>query len=133
MPWKGRTIYDLLTDGKYIGQIVHKGQAYPGEHAAIIESELFEQVQTTLRANKTYTHRHQVQRFALLRRMLRCGHCDSLIQPVSAKNHGREYHYYTCTGGSRRATTTTRFRPCPPERSRPWSWIRCGSCSGTET
>ena len=75
---------------------MHKGQAYPGEHAAIIETELFEQVQTTLRANKTYTHRHQVTRFALLRRMLRCGHCGSLIQPVWAKNHGREYHYYTC-------------------------------------
>ena len=75
---------------------MHKGQAYPGQHAAIIQAELFEQVQAKLRANRTYTHRHQVQRFALLRRMLRCGHCGSLIQPVWAKNHGREYHYYTC-------------------------------------
>ena len=56
-------------------------------------------MQTTLRANKTYTHRHQVTRFALLRRMLRCGHCGSLIQPVLAKNHVREYHYYTCARG----------------------------------
>jgi hypothetical protein len=94
--WKGRTVYDLLTDRKYIGQIVHKGQAYPGEHAALVETDLFEQVQATLRANKTYTHRHQVTRFALLRRMLRCGQCGSLIQPAWARNHGREYHYYTC-------------------------------------
>ena len=63
-PWKGRKIYDLLTNRGYIGQTVHKGQAYPGEHVAIIPSELFEQVQAKLRANRTYTHRHQVQRFA---------------------------------------------------------------------
>ena len=40
--------------------------------------------------------------------MLRCGHCDKLIQPVWAKNHGHEYHYYTCAGGPRWATTTAR-------------------------
>ncbi len=55
-PWKGRTVYDHLTARKYIGQIVHKGKAYPGEHAAIVKTEVFEQVQAVLRANKTYSH-----------------------------------------------------------------------------
>jgi hypothetical protein len=32
----------------------------------------------------------------LLRRMLRCGECGSLIQPAWTNNHGREYRYYTC-------------------------------------
>ena len=96
-PWKGRNVYDHLTDRKYIGQIVHKGKAYPGEHAAIVKTDVFEKVQAVLRANKTYTHKHQVERFALLRRMLRCGECGSLIQPAWTKNHGREYRYYTCS------------------------------------
>jgi len=95
--WKGRTVYDLLTDQKYIGKIVHKGIAYDAEHPAIVDANLFERVQEVLRANKTYTHRHQAQRFALLRRMLRCGHCGSLVQPAWTRNHGREYRYYTCS------------------------------------
>lgn len=96
-PWKGRAVYDVLTDQKYIGKIVHKGKAYPGEHAAIVKEELFEKVQAVLSANKTYSHKHQVERFALLRRMLRCGECGSMIQPAWTKNHGREYRYYTCS------------------------------------
>jgi len=95
--WKGRTIYDLLTDQKYIGKIVHKGVAYDAEHPATVDVALFEKVQEVLRANKTYTHKHQATRFALLRRMLRCGHCGSLVQPAWTRNHGREYRYYTCS------------------------------------
>ena len=94
--WRGRNVYDVLTDKKYIGKIVHKGVAYDAEHEAIVATDLFEQVQQTLSGNKTYTHKHQTQRFALLRRLLRCGECGSLIQPVWTQNHGREYRYYTC-------------------------------------
>jgi len=94
--WTGRRIYDLLTNRKYIGQIVHKGKAYPGEHEAIVPVEQFERVQAQLRANKTYTHKHQVRRFALLRRIIRCGHCGGRVMPSWTKNHGREYRYYAC-------------------------------------
>lgn len=60
-------------------------------------TEQFERVQSQLRANKTYTHKHQVKRFALLRRMIRCGHCGGRVQPTWTTQHGREYHYYACT------------------------------------
>ena len=36
---------------------------YPGEHAAIVKTDVFEKVQAVLRANKTYSHKHQVERF----------------------------------------------------------------------
>ena len=95
--WIGRRVYDVVTDQKYLGKIVHKGIAYDGEHKAIVTKELFESVQQVLAGNKTYTHKHQKQRFALLRRMLRCQECRSLIQPVWTWNHNREYRYYTCS------------------------------------
>jgi len=96
--WTGRKVYDLLTNRKYLGQIVHKGKVYPGEHEAIVPTEQFERVQAQLRANKTYTHKHQVRRFVLLRRMIRCGHCGSRVQPTWTKKKGsREYRYYACT------------------------------------
>ena len=94
--WTRMCVYRLLTNRKYIGQIVHKGNAYPGEHEAIVPVEQFERVQVQLSANKTYTHKHQVRRFSLLRRMIHCGHCGSLVMPSWTTNHGREYRYYTC-------------------------------------
>ena len=95
--WRTRTVYDLLTDKKYIGKIEHKGVAYDGEHDGIVDESIFEKVAKVLRSNKVVTHKHQSKRFALLRRMLRCGECGSLVQPVWTKNHGREYHYYVCS------------------------------------
>ncbi|MDA7541425.1 recombinase family protein [bacterium] len=95
--WRTRTVYDLLTDKKYIGKIEHKGVAYDGQHDAIVDESVFQKVAEVLSSNKVVTHKHQSKRFALLRRMLRCGECGSLVQPVWTKNHGREYHYYVCS------------------------------------
>ncbi|NOZ77574.1 MAG: recombinase family protein [Acidobacteria bacterium] len=106
--WTYRSVYELLINRKYIGQIVHKGKAYPGEHEAIVSLEQFERVQAQLRANKTYTHKHQVRRFALLRRMIRCGHCGSRVMPSWTNRHGREYRYYTCAKKVR-----TGYGECP--------------------
>lgn len=94
--FNARNIYDIVTDQKYIGKIVHKGVAYDAEHEAIVSEGLFDRVRKVLASNKTYTHKHQKRRFALLRRMIRCGECGSLVQPSWTRNHGREYRYYTC-------------------------------------
>jgi site-specific DNA recombinase len=95
--WTGGKVYDVLTNRKYLGQIVHKGKVYAGEHEAIVSVKQFERVQAQLHANKTYTHKHQVRRFVLLRRMIRCGHCGSRVMPNWTRRDGREYRYYTCT------------------------------------
>ena len=42
----------MLQNRIYRGEIVHKDQAYPGEHAAIIDEELWQKVQKTLAANR---------------------------------------------------------------------------------
>jgi site-specific DNA recombinase len=96
-PWRQRSVYEVLINRRYIGQVVHKGKAYPGEHEAIVPTEQFERVQEQLSANKTYTHKHQVRRFVLLRRMIRCGHCGGRVQPTWTRKAGREYRYYACT------------------------------------
>jgi DNA invertase Pin-like site-specific DNA recombinase len=38
--YTGRLIHNILTDAKYIGKIVHKGQAYDAEHPAILTKTL---------------------------------------------------------------------------------------------
>ncbi len=41
-------LYHLLRNRHYLGEIVHKGTAHPGQHPAIIDAELFEAVQQRL-------------------------------------------------------------------------------------
>ena len=54
---RGGYLYDpsglsyLLRNRIYLGQITHKDKSYPGEHDAIIDTDLFEQVQDRLAAN----------------------------------------------------------------------------------
>ncbi|MFZ1988558.1 MAG: recombinase family protein [Alphaproteobacteria bacterium] len=43
-------LYTILQNRVYIGETVHKGKAYPGEHEAIIERNLFERVGAQLEA-----------------------------------------------------------------------------------
>lgn len=45
------TLYRMLGNTIYIGQIRHKGTCYPGQHKAIIDQELWEQVQQHMASN----------------------------------------------------------------------------------
>ena len=39
-------LYQILKNRIYLGEIPHRGQNHPGEHAAIVQRELWDQVQT---------------------------------------------------------------------------------------
>ena len=40
--WAKGDVYKILANRVYLGQAVHKGVAYPGEHAAIVDQELWD-------------------------------------------------------------------------------------------
>jgi hypothetical protein len=42
----------MLQNRIYRGEITHKGNAYPGEHPAIVEKELWDEVQGVLAENR---------------------------------------------------------------------------------
>jgi DNA invertase Pin-like site-specific DNA recombinase len=50
-PFSRGALYHVLQNRLYRGEIVHKGQAHPGEHAPIIDQPLWDTVQTQLAAN----------------------------------------------------------------------------------
>ena len=84
----------LLSNRIYVGETVHKGKAYPGEHQAIVERELFDAVQTKL-AERTLQNAAlpQRRRVTLLPGMI----YDDRGRPMSpchTRNHGRRYTYY---------------------------------------
>src|SRR5215470_3547010 len=59
-------LYHLLRNRIYRGEVVHKGMAYPGEHKAIVDEELWSAVQAKLSDNVRQRRRTQVKSGALL-------------------------------------------------------------------
>ena len=58
-PFSRGHIYRLLANPIYTGQIAHKGQLYPGQHPALIDTEMWTAVQDQL-AVKARRHRSKV-------------------------------------------------------------------------
>lgn len=48
IPFKRGALYWLLSNRTYLGEVVHKGNIYRGEHKAIVDRELFEAVKLRL-------------------------------------------------------------------------------------
>lgn len=51
-PWIAKQLHRVLTQPIYHGMVQHKGKLFKGEHAAIIDNELWQQVQTKLQAQR---------------------------------------------------------------------------------
>ncbi len=91
---KAGHIYKMLQNRFYVGQIVHAGQVFAGEHEAIVTAEQFERVQRTLRRSSAHRpSRHELR----YRGMLHCGACGRLFVGERVKNrYGFSYTYYRC-------------------------------------
>ncbi|MBF9028717.1 recombinase family protein [Rhodobacterales bacterium FZCC0188] len=87
-------LYRLLNNCVYRGEAVHKGKSYPGEHEAIIDARLWEQVHDIMgesprkRANNSRT-----QTPALLKGLLFTA-TGAAMTPSSTKKGTRRYRYY---------------------------------------
>ena len=93
-PFRRGTIYHLLSNRIYLGEIVHKGQGYAGEHQPIISMELWDRVQQAL-ADRSQggTTRSPAKWPSLLIGMV----VDSENRPMSPShaNKGKKrYRYY---------------------------------------
>jgi hypothetical protein len=96
-PWNKADLYRVLSSCLYLGQVVHKGQRYPGEHEAVITQEVWDQAHAILATN--YRVRGQQTRTeteALLKGIIRCATCGCAMGPTFTKRRGKEYRYYHC-------------------------------------
>jgi len=84
----------MLQNRTYLGEIVHKDQSFPGEHAAIIDSSLWNDVQQQLRDNRTDkadgTHAADPSLLAGLLHDER----GERMTPSHAVKRGTRYRYY---------------------------------------
>lgn len=98
-PFDKATLYALLTNPIYAGQMPYKGELYPGEHEPIVDRELFDKVQHQLKENgRTGGVEVRNKYGALLRGLLRCKSCNTAKTHMFHRGKGRHvYRYYRCT------------------------------------
>jgi DNA invertase Pin-like site-specific DNA recombinase len=87
-------IYKLINSRVYLGEAVHKGTSYPGEHAAIITQELWDAVHAILKASPRWRGaKNRKGSEALLKGMI-FTESGTAMTPTYTRKGERLYHYY---------------------------------------
>lgn len=93
-PFDKSALYKLLVNRVYIGEAVHKGTAYPGEHDAIIPRDLWDRVHAVLAESPRVRAAQSRQRAPALLRGLLFGPDGRAMSPSHTRKRGRLYRYY---------------------------------------
>lgn len=109
------SLYKLLTNVTYTGKIRYKDEIHEGEHAAIVDRELWQRVQMLLGRNGRTGGAAVRNKFgALLKGILRCVPCGCAMSPShSTKNGKKRYRYYVCTNAQKRGWHTCPSKSIP--------------------
>lgn len=106
-------LYKLLNNRVYIGEAVHKGTSYPGEHEAIIDRKLWDQVHAILKESpRKRAGRARAQTPALLKGLL-FGSTGAAMSPTHTRKGGRLYRYYTSQSAMKRGDSDCPVRLVP--------------------
>jgi site-specific DNA recombinase len=87
-------VYKLLNNRVYVGEAVHKGTAYPGEHHAIINRDLWDKVHAILRDSPRQRAARTRARTPALLKGLIFGPSGCAMSPTHTRKGGRLYRYY---------------------------------------
>ena len=87
-------LYKLLNNRVYVGDAVHKGTAYPGEHQPIISRALWDKVHATLRESpRVRAGRTRASTPALLKGLI-FGPTGCAMTPTHTRRGDKLYRYY---------------------------------------
>ncbi|MCU0974663.1 MAG: recombinase family protein [Burkholderiales bacterium] len=87
-------LYRMLSNRVYIGEAVHKGESYPGEHEAIIDRETWDRVHAILQESpRRRAARTRADTPALLKGLL-FGPDGAAFSPTHTRKGDRLYRYY---------------------------------------
>jgi site-specific DNA recombinase len=102
-PFALNSLRRLLTNILYTGAVRHKGQPYPGEHAAILAPGTWERVQSLITRPASFARgKSRNKHLALLSGLLYCESCGTrMVYSYSGKND-RKYPYYVCLNAQRK-------------------------------
>lgn len=101
-PMAKTVVYRLLNNRIYIGEIVHKGNVYPGEHRAIIDRALWDKAQAILQQSAPVRSNATRARTPALLKGLIHGPDGRLMSPTHTRKGERLYRYYVAQNGPAR-------------------------------
>ena len=88
-------IYKLINSRVYLGEAVHKGTSYPGEHDAIISQDLWDRVHAILKQSpRDRRAKNRNSSEALLKGIIFTD-TGAAMTPTYTRKGERLYHYYT--------------------------------------
>ena len=91
------SVQTLLTNKRYIGENHFKDIVMPDSIPAIVDKNLFEEVQQKIKKNSRAPARHKAEDDYLLTTKLYCGKCGSFMVGESGTSHTMKVHrYYRC-------------------------------------
>ena len=108
--FRNTSIELIIKNQTYTGKVNYHGVLYPGEHAAIISDDIYQQAQKILIENRPYDfEKPRIKRIGLLSGLLRCKACNSsMYSTYNFKDRKCEYNYYCCMNASKRG-----YKMCP--------------------
>ena len=87
-------LYKLLKNRTYIGDAMHKGVAYPGEHEAIIDRKLWDRVHAIIQESPRARGANSRARTPALLKGLIFDAAGVAMSPTHTRRKGRLYRYY---------------------------------------
>ncbi|MGQ7829793.1 recombinase family protein [Altererythrobacter sp. Z27] len=94
IPFTRGSLFHLLKNRIYRGEMVHKGKSHPGDHEAIIDEELWERVQLRIAENTVERKlRRTSKETSLLAGMIR-DRFGRRMSPSHTVRKGKRYRYY---------------------------------------
>ncbi|MEC3862379.1 recombinase family protein [Mesobacterium sp. TK19101] len=93
-PMDKKFIYRMLNNRAYIGEAVHKGDSYPGEHDAIVDRDRWDRVHAILQESpRKRAARTRAKTPAPLKGLL-YGPDGAAFSPTHTRKGGKLYRYY---------------------------------------
>jgi len=102
-PFDKNLLYHLLTNVVYLGKVRYRDEVHPGEHAAIVDEQVWQRVQAVLGRNgRTGGGVVKNKYGALLKGLLRCGSCECSMGHTYSAQGTKRYRYYVCLRAQKR-------------------------------
>jgi site-specific DNA recombinase len=87
-------LFAMLRNRIYLGEMVHKGESYRGQHQAIVSPELWNAAHAFIERRKQGPREHRTKHPALLAGLLFAPDGQRMIHHFTKKKNGRLYRYY---------------------------------------
>ncbi len=99
-PFSKSRMHKLLSNRRYMGVMVWKGEIHEGKYPVIVPADLFDKVQRMLKVKSKPRKVRKGHNFPFCG-LFRCS-CGAMISAQWARGHGGLYRYYRCSRKSNR-------------------------------